>query len=118
VIVIGATGPVDAAKRRPWIDWIHTARDQGAIVRGYVKWDDQPASPAATREALLRAGWIAQTAPMGPVYVNLDAGMQEAPLEAPLRRSMPRASCRRLRSRRRRPLSSRQPRLCARRGAR
>ena len=84
VIVIGATGPVDAAKRRPWIDWIHTARDQGAIVRGYVKWDDQPASPAATREALLRASWIAQTAPMGPVYVNLDAEMQEAPLEAPL----------------------------------
>jgi thiamine pyrophosphate-dependent acetolactate synthase large subunit-like protein len=84
VIVIGATGPVDAAKRRPWIDWIHTARDQGAIVRGYVKWDDQPASPAATREALLRAGWIAQTPPMGPVYVNLDAGVQEAPLEAPL----------------------------------
>jgi thiamine pyrophosphate-dependent acetolactate synthase large subunit-like protein len=84
VIVIGATGPVDAAKRRPWIDWIHTARDQGAIVRGYVKWDDQPASPAATREALLRAGWIAQTAPRGPVYVNLDAELQEAPLEAPL----------------------------------
>ena len=84
VIVIGATGPVDAAKRRPWIDWIHTARDQGAIVRGYVTWDDQPASPAAAREAILRAGWIAQTAPMGPVYVNLDAGLQEAALEAPL----------------------------------
>jgi thiamine pyrophosphate-dependent acetolactate synthase large subunit-like protein len=84
VIVIGATGPVDAVKRRPWIDWIHTARDQGAIVRGYVKWDDQPASPAAARESLLRAGWIAQTAPMGPVYVNLDAEMQEAPLDAPL----------------------------------
>jgi thiamine pyrophosphate-dependent acetolactate synthase large subunit-like protein len=84
VIVIGATGPVDAVKRRPWIDWIHTARDQGAIVRGYVKWDDQPSSPAAAREALLRAAWIAQTAPMGPVYVNLDAEMQEAPLEAPL----------------------------------
>jgi thiamine pyrophosphate-dependent acetolactate synthase large subunit-like protein len=84
VIVIGATGPVDAAKRRPWIDWIHTARDQGAIVRGYIKWDDQPASPAATREALLRAGWISQTAPMGPVYVNLDAGLQEATLDGPL----------------------------------
>ena len=53
--MLGATGPVDAAKRRPWIDWIHTARDQGAIVRGYIKWDDQPASPAAAREALLRA---------------------------------------------------------------
>src|SRR5262249_12057070 len=82
VIVLGATGPVDAVKRRPWIDWIHTARDQGAIVRGYVKWDDQPASPASAREGLLRAAWMAQTAPMGPVYVNLDAEMQEAPLEA------------------------------------
>src|SRR5215467_6088431 len=64
VIVLGATGPVDAAKRRPWIDWIHTARDQGAIVRNYTKWDDQPASPAATRESMLRAYWLANTAPM------------------------------------------------------
>src|SRR5437763_4886679 len=80
VIVLGATGPVDAAKRRPWIDWIHTARDQGALVRPYVKWDDQPTSPAATREALLRAMWLACTPPMAPVYVNLDAQLQEAPL--------------------------------------
>jgi acetolactate synthase I/II/III large subunit len=84
VLLIGATGPVDAEKRRPWIDWIHTARDQGALIRGYVKWDDQPASPAATREALVRAKWIAETTPQGPVYVNLDAGMQEAELAAPL----------------------------------
>src|SRR6266700_2651897 len=84
VVVLGATGPVDAVKRRPWIDWIHTARDQGAIVRNYTKWDDQPASPAAAREALLRAAWIASTAPRGPVYVNLDAEMQEAKLPEPL----------------------------------
>jgi thiamine pyrophosphate-dependent acetolactate synthase large subunit-like protein len=84
VLVIGATGPVDAAKRRPWIDWIHTARDQGALVRGYTKWDDQPASPGAAREAILRAAWIANTAPMGPVYVNLDAGMQEEAVPEPL----------------------------------
>ena len=84
VIVLGATGPVDAQHRRPWIDWIHTARDQGALVRGYTKWDDQPASPAAAREAVLRATWIANTAPMGPVYVNLDAEMQEAKLPEPL----------------------------------
>ena len=80
IVVLGATGPVDAAKRRPWIDWIHTARDQGAIVRNYTKWDDQPASPAATREALIRATWMANTAPMGPVYINLDAELQEAKL--------------------------------------
>src|SRR5262249_4553451 len=80
VLILGATGPVDANKRRPWIDWIHTAADQGAIIRNYTKWDDQPASPAAARESLLRAAWIANTAPMGPVYVNLDAEMQETKL--------------------------------------
>jgi thiamine pyrophosphate-dependent acetolactate synthase large subunit-like protein len=84
VLVLGATGPVDAPKRRPWIDWLHTAQDQGAIVRNYVKWDAQPASAEAAREALLRAAWMARTAPMGPVYVNLDAAMQEAPLDQPL----------------------------------
>ena len=84
VLLLGATGPVDAPKRRPWIDWIHTARDQGALVRAYTKWDDQPASPEAARESLLRAYWLARSAPMGPVYVNLDAGMQEAPLADPL----------------------------------
>jgi thiamine pyrophosphate-dependent acetolactate synthase large subunit-like protein len=83
VLLLGATGPVDAPKRRPWIDWIHTARDQGALLRGYTKWDDQPASAEAAREALLRAYWIARSAPKGPVYVNLDAGMQEAPISEP-----------------------------------
>lgn len=84
VIVLGATGPVDAAKRRPWIDWIHTSADQGALVRAFVKWDNQPASVAAAQEALLRAALIAETAPRGPVYVNLDAALQEAKLpEAP-----------------------------------
>ena len=84
MVVLGATGPVDAVKRRPWIDWVHTARDQGALVRGYTKWDDQPASPLAAREAVLRAGWIANTAPRGPTYVNLDAEMQESKLVEPV----------------------------------
>jgi thiamine pyrophosphate-dependent acetolactate synthase large subunit-like protein len=84
MVILGATGPVDATKRRPWIDWIHTAADQGALIRGYSKWDDQPASPLAAREAILRAGWIANTAPCGPTYINLDAGMQEAKLPEPV----------------------------------
>ncbi len=25
MLILGATGPWDAARRRPWIDWIHTA---------------------------------------------------------------------------------------------
>ena len=84
VIVLGATGPVDAAKRRPWIDWIHTSRDQGALIREYTKWDDQPASPAAAREAILRGTWIANTAPQGPVYINFDAELQESKVSEPL----------------------------------
>jgi thiamine pyrophosphate-dependent acetolactate synthase large subunit-like protein len=84
VVVLGATGPVDAVKRRPWIDWIHTARDQGALVREYTKWDDQPASPGAAREAILRGTWIANTAPQGPVYINFDAEVQESKVSEPL----------------------------------
>jgi thiamine pyrophosphate-dependent acetolactate synthase large subunit-like protein len=82
ILLLGATGPVDAAKRRPWIDWIHTAQDQGALIRSYSKWDDQPASPAAIIEALLRAHMIAGTAPYGPTYVCLDAGLQETKIDA------------------------------------
>ena len=77
VLMLGATGPWDAARRRPWIDWIHTASDQGALVRDYTKWDNQPGSVPAAIEALLRGSQIAQTAPRGPVYINLDAALQE-----------------------------------------
>lgn len=77
VIVLGATGPVDAAKRRPWIDWLHTAQDQGALVRDYIKWDAQPASIPAAQEAMMRANQIAMTAPRGPVYICFDAALQE-----------------------------------------
>ncbi|MDX1485159.1 MAG: thiamine pyrophosphate-binding protein, partial [Alphaproteobacteria bacterium] len=81
VVIFGATGPVDADKRRPWIDWIHTAKDQASMIRHYTKWDDQPASPQAAVESILRANKIAATRPQGPVYVCLDADLQESPLE-------------------------------------
>src|SRR5687768_16799905 len=77
LLLLGATGPWDATKRRPWIDWIHTSSDQGGLIRNFTKWDNQPGSPAAAMEALLRAAQIARTAPRGPVYVNLEVGMQE-----------------------------------------
>ncbi len=84
MVVMGATGPVDANLRRPWIDWIHTSRDQASMIRQYVKFDDLPGSPAAAREALTRATWIADTAPKGPVYINLDVTLQEKPLDGEL----------------------------------
>jgi len=82
LLLLGATGPVDAARRRPWIDWIHTAADQGALVRDFTKWDDQPGSIEAACESLLRAVQIARTPPCGPTYVNFDATLQESPLAA------------------------------------
>lgn len=81
MLVIGATGPVDAHKRRPWIDWIHTFKDQGALLRNFVKWDDQPASAESAVESLIRADQITRSEPRGPVYVCLDAGMQETRLD-------------------------------------
>ena len=80
LIALGATGPMDATKRRPWIDWIHTAADQAALVRPYVKWDDQPASAAAAVEALAHASVATRTYPCAPVYVCLDAALQESEL--------------------------------------
>jgi thiamine pyrophosphate-dependent acetolactate synthase large subunit-like protein len=93
IVLIGAVGPMDAVQRRPWVDWIHTARDLGALIRGYTKWDDQPSSIPATLEALTRAYNIAMTHPRGPTYVCLDAAMQEKlsdPIEdTPLNRFQP-----------------------------
>jgi thiamine pyrophosphate-dependent acetolactate synthase large subunit-like protein len=84
ILMLGATGPVDATKRRPWIDWLHTSQDQAALVRSYVKWDDQPGSPAAALESITRAYQIATTLPYGPTYVTLDVGLQEQVLPEPL----------------------------------
>src|SRR2546428_3805202 len=84
ILVLGGTGPMDTTKRRPWIDWIHTALVQGSLVRDYVKWDDQPASVAAIPEAFLRAWRIAMTEPQRPVYLCLDAALQEGRLDKPI----------------------------------
>ena len=80
-LILGATGPGDAEQRRPWIDWIHTSKDQGALIRNYSKWDDEPRSAKAAVESILRAWQIASTPPYGPTYVCLDVALQEAPLE-------------------------------------
>jgi len=84
MVIMGATGPVDAAKRRPWIDWIHTSVDQASTVRDYLKWDDQPASAEAIAESVVRAQVMASTAPMGPTYICLDSALQEQPLDGPV----------------------------------
>lgn len=82
VLALGATGPLDAARRRPWIDWLHTATDQAALVRPFLKWDDQPASVPAAIQAILQAHRLSITAPKAPAYVCLDTTLQEEELDS------------------------------------
>jgi thiamine pyrophosphate-dependent acetolactate synthase large subunit-like protein len=81
VFIIGATGPLAEAQRRPMIDWIHTANVQGEAVRAYTKWDYQPASVDTFPESFARAYGAMMTEPQGPVYMCYDAGLQEMPLD-------------------------------------
>ena len=86
VFIIGATGPMDETKRRPRIDWIHTALVQGEAVRAYTKWDYQPTVIDGVPESFARAYGVMMTEPRGPIYMCYDAWLQEQPLnhEVPL----------------------------------
>ena len=84
VMVLGATGPMDRTRRRPAIDWIHTAQVQGEAVRNFTKWDDQPFSASDFPASFARGYRIATTEPAGPVYLCFAAGLQEDPLERPV----------------------------------
>ena len=83
VLVLGGSGPGDHSRRRPNIDWIHSANVQGEAVRAYTKWDHEPRSLASVGPVLARAHRIARAEPAGPVYVALDAGLQEDELDGP-----------------------------------
>jgi acetolactate synthase I/II/III large subunit len=80
IFIMGATGPMDEARRRPHIDWTHTALVQGNAVRDYTKWDYQPTSIHGVPESFARAYSIMMTEPKGPIYMCYDAALQEDPL--------------------------------------
>ena len=81
IFIIGATGPMDETKRRPRIDWIHTAQGQGEAVRAYTKWDYQPHAIGGVPDAFARAYAVMMTEPRGPIYMCYDAWLQEQKLE-------------------------------------
>jgi acetolactate synthase-1/2/3 large subunit len=82
VIVFGGN-IIEANKRGPGAEWVHSAIDPGAIVRDFVKWDDQPTSLQHFAESFVRAYRIATTPPMAPVMLSLDAELQENPIPDP-----------------------------------
>ena len=85
IYMMGATGPHDAAQRTPWIHWIHNSRDQAAMIRHFIKWDDTPGSAQAMIESMLRANILGRTPPYGPTYICLDVAMQQRALDGELR---------------------------------
>lgn len=81
ILIINGCGPLDAEKRRPWIDWIHTSNSQGVIVGEFVKWYDQPMSLYAIKESLCRAYSYAMTCPQAPVLLCIDCELQEMEMQ-------------------------------------
>src|SRR5881396_936908 len=77
-IVVGNT--IDAAMRRPGVEWEHSVQDAASIVRDFVKWDDTPISLQHFAESAARAYKIAMTPPMEPVVIVADSELQERPI--------------------------------------
>jgi len=75
-----AGNTLDATQRRPGVEWSHSVQDGAAMVRDYIKWDDQPVSLPHFAESAVRAYKIAMTPPMMPVLVMVDGGLQEDPI--------------------------------------
>jgi len=71
---------VDASKRLPGVEWMHSVQDAAAMVRDFVKWDDLPASLPHFAESAVRAYKIAMTPPTLPVLLVADAELQENPI--------------------------------------
>ena len=81
-LMMFAGNGIDAVTRRPGVETIHSAQDPGAMVREFVKWDDQPASLQHFAESTVRAFRITMTAPMEPVMICLDMDLQEHPVHS------------------------------------
>jgi acetolactate synthase I/II/III large subunit len=79
-VYILAGNSLDATLRRPGVEWAHSVQDAAAMVRDYIKWDDQPVSLPHFAESAMRAYKIAMTPPMMPVLLVIDGGLQEDPI--------------------------------------
>src|SRR5579871_1445979 len=73
----------DAVERNQGVESLHSAQDLGALVRDYVKWDDQPYSLGHFAQSAVRAYNIAMTPPMAPVLIVANAELQHHPMENP-----------------------------------
>jgi acetolactate synthase-1/2/3 large subunit len=71
---------MDASKRSPGPDWVHSVQDAAAMVRDFTKWDDAPISLEHFAESTVRAYKIAMTPLTLPVVIVADGELQENPI--------------------------------------
>ncbi|MGW8201246.1 thiamine pyrophosphate-binding protein [Sphingomonas bisphenolicum] len=88
MMVIAGNG-LDATKRRPGVEWVHTAQDLGAFVREYVKYDDTPISLQHYAESFMRAHELSMTPPYEPVMIVADSELQEEAVAAGAQLNIP-----------------------------
>ena len=82
----------DAALRFGQVDWTHSAQDPAAMIRDYVKWDDNPISLEAFAESAVRAYKIATTPPTMPVALVAGHELQENPVPGGANLAVPKLS--------------------------
>lgn len=83
-------GNILAADKRGLVsEWQHSAQDPAAIVRDFLKWDDQPNSLQHFAESAVRAYQITTTPPFAPVLISIDQELQENPLPKKGKLSIP-----------------------------
>jgi acetolactate synthase-1/2/3 large subunit len=70
----------DAAMRTAGAEWYHSEVDNATMVRGYIKYDDQPGSVQHFAESIRRGHGLMTTPPMGPALIVADQTLQEVPL--------------------------------------
>jgi len=71
---------LDVNYRRGNAEWVHSVQDCAAMVRDYVKWDDNPVSLTHFAESAVRAYKLAMTPPYEPVLLVADGTLQEEPV--------------------------------------
>ncbi len=89
MIIMGASGPLSTPRKRPWIDWVHSATTPNELLRNYVKWDDFPVDIQSVPTSFARAYNIATTEPMAPVFICLEFDSLEHPISPAETPSLP-----------------------------
>jgi acetolactate synthase I/II/III large subunit len=80
IFLITASAP-DLRTRKTMVQFAHSVQDGAAIVRDFVKWDDQPGSLQHWAESATRAWKYAMTPPYGPVLLVTSSDLQENPID-------------------------------------